>query len=92
MRSSVEGGRDLHLTEEELDTAEIEIIGGNEPKSHPSILIGSLKSSRPFNAFALHSTLKGVRKGFNFREISTNLFSFQFNEEAEKSRCLNSGP
>lgn len=56
--ASMEGGRDLHLTEEELNVAEIEISSVNESKSHPSILIGSLKTSRPFNAYALQSSMK----------------------------------
>lgn len=33
-----------------------------------------------------------VKKGFNFREISSNLFSFQFSDVGEKERVFKSGP
>lgn len=91
----MEKGRDFHLTEDELAASKIEIVQEKELKTQSLLLIGSLITSRPFNSFALQSTMKGawrVKKGFNFREISTNLFSFQFSNEVEKNRILNNGP
>lgn len=93
--AAMEKNRDLHLTEEELDVAEIVRRPEITPKQHSTVLIVSLLSTRPFNAFALNSTMKGawrVKKGFNFREISMNLFSFQFSDVSEKNRILNNGP
>lgn len=91
----MEGNRDFHLTEEKLDVAEVIIKRTTKPKQQSIVLIGSLKSLRPFNSYALNSTMKSARrvgKGFTFREISTNLFSFQFCDENDKNRILKTGP
>lgn len=91
----MENNQDIHLTQDERNPTVLAIPAETNPGHSSSIPIGSLKTSRPFNAYALHSTLKGtwrVRKGFTFREISSNIFSFQFAEVTEKERIYNSGP
>lgn len=54
----MEKGKDMHLKEEERDTAEIDLTSEPEAKHQSLVLIGSLKTSRPFNAFALNSIMK----------------------------------
>lgn len=56
----MENGKDIHLTEEESDLAEIVLTSEPEVKHQSLVLIGTLKASRSFNAFALLSTMKGA--------------------------------
>lgn len=91
----MEKGAEIHLTIEEGEAAEIEIVVDNDSSQKSTILIGSLKTNRPFNSYTLNSTMKGawrVRKGYHFGEISANLFSFQFSDVQENERILKNGP
>lgn len=88
--------QDLLLTDEECREVEGSVGGEAKEKDRGAlILVGSLLTNRPFNAYALKAIMKGawkLKNGFVFRELRTNLFLFQFVETKDKEKILEEGP
>lgn len=83
--------------EEEEEEALIINTGntGFSEKRRKDCLVGRVWTGRAVNAFGLMDTMKKVwnlRRGMTCREIETNLFSFQFNNQKDAERVLNGTP
>ncbi|KAL8521617.1 hypothetical protein ACS0TY_011946 [Phlomoides rotata] len=73
------------------DTVYIEVVedGSGEPST--MCLVGKVLTNKPFNAFGLLETMKKAMNppmGFIAREISKNLFSFQFCSTSDMNAVL----
>ena len=93
---SVSKGRNLHLTKEErLVVNEGELGLEKEANSRVLTLVGSLFTPRSFNAQALRNIMKSAwrtKRGFMFRELAGNKFTFQFADGTDKEKVMRGGP
>ncbi|KAJ9187290.1 hypothetical protein P3X46_002763 [Hevea brasiliensis] len=88
----------LRLTEEETIVGEVPFVDEENSLQRLKIslcLIGMVLTGKNFNAPALRLTMLRswrLRKGFGFRQLSDNLFVFQFFLEDDKKHVLEGGP